>query len=87
MEIAFWLGKDYWGQGYMLEASIASLAHARSSFGIASVWAAVLPKNHRSIRVLEKIGMAYEKVFTTHRGIGDGEVTLLRYRMSLDQPS
>ena len=86
VEIAYWLGKEYWGQGYMVEAAIAALTRAATTVGLNSVWASVLPENLRSIRVLEKIGLTYEENFTARQGTSGGQIALLRYRMKFSQP-
>lgn len=51
----------YWGQGYAAEAAAASLAYGRDRFGMTRIVAIVSPDNARSKRVLEKIGLRYEK--------------------------
>ncbi len=82
-EIAYWLGKDYWGHGYMAEAARAALNQVRVSFGVERIWAGVLVENRQSARVLEKIGLAYIDTFTDHWEVRDLDVVLLRYRMNL----
>jgi [ribosomal protein S5]-alanine N-acetyltransferase len=42
-ELAYWIGKPFWGQGYATEAAAAAIEHVRSSWGIVSLWAGVLP--------------------------------------------
>jgi ribosomal-protein-alanine N-acetyltransferase len=56
-ELAYWIGKPFWGQGYATEAAAAAIEHVRSAWCIVSLWAGVLPNNHRSARVLAKLGM------------------------------
>jgi [ribosomal protein S5]-alanine N-acetyltransferase len=51
----------HWGQGYAEEAARATLAHARDSLGLTRVLAIVTPTNARSIKLLEKIGLHYER--------------------------
>jgi len=58
----------HWGQGYAEEATRATLAHARDALGLARVVAIVTPTNARSIRLLEKIGLRYEKDFEARPG-------------------
>jgi ribosomal-protein-alanine N-acetyltransferase len=50
------------GQGYALEAAQAVMAHARDVLKIPRVVAIVSPANVRSIRLLEKIGLRFERI-------------------------
>jgi RimJ/RimL family protein N-acetyltransferase len=52
------------GLGYAVEAAAAVLAHARGALGLPRVLAIVSPDNERSIRVLEKSGLRYERMIT-----------------------
>jgi RimJ/RimL family protein N-acetyltransferase len=54
---------DYWGQGYAFEAAAATLRHAAAKFGLTRVIAVVSQGNAASIRVLEKLGMRFERLF------------------------
>lgn len=53
----------YEGQGYATEAASAMMTHAQQ-LGIPRVVAITAPDNERSIRVLEKIGLRFEKMIT-----------------------
>lgn len=53
---------DFWGRGYAVEAAQAVMTHAKERLGLKRVVAIVDPANAGSIRVLEKIGMAFEKM-------------------------
>ncbi len=54
----FWLGRPYWGRGYVTEALERLLRFAFEELGVAQVRAAARPENPASIRVQEKAGMA-----------------------------
>ena len=54
-EIGYWIDKDYWGKGIMVEVLAALQKHA-SNFQ-KKIIATVKEQNHNSIRVLEKIGI------------------------------
>jgi RimJ/RimL family protein N-acetyltransferase len=71
------------GQGYATEAATAAVEHVRSSWGILSLWAGVLPHNARSARVLAKLGMAADGDYETSRPGRDGPIHLLRFRRRL----
>jgi [ribosomal protein S5]-alanine N-acetyltransferase len=55
---------EHWGKGYALEAAAATLRHAAEKFGLRRVIAVVSQGNAGSIRVLEKIGMRFERMHT-----------------------
>lgn len=52
----------YWSKGYAVEAARATMEYAREKIGLKRLVAIVDPANESSIRVLEKIGMRYEKM-------------------------
>jgi len=52
----------FWGQGYAFEAADATLHHAARKFGMKRVLAVVSPGNTGSIRLLEKLGMRFERM-------------------------
>ena len=52
---------EFWGQGYAFEAAEATLRHAAERFGLKRVIGVVSEGNAASIRVLEKLGMRFER--------------------------
>ncbi|WP_257388168.1 GNAT family N-acetyltransferase [Tahibacter caeni] len=54
----------HWGRGYAEEAARATVAHARE-LGLPRLLAIVTPSNARSIRLLEKLGLAFERTIAT----------------------
>ncbi len=58
----------HWGKGYAEEATRATLAHARDALDMPRVVAIVTPTNAPSIRLLEKIGLRYERDFEARPG-------------------
>jgi len=55
-EIGYWLGKPYWGKGYVTEACSALLDEADETLGAEDRIAGVFIDNPSSARVLEKLG-------------------------------
>jgi RimJ/RimL family protein N-acetyltransferase len=53
---------EFWGQGYAFEAAEATLRHAAERFGLKRVIGVVSEGNAASIRVLEKLGMRFERM-------------------------
>jgi ribosomal-protein-alanine N-acetyltransferase len=61
----------FWGQGYAFEAAEATLRHGARKFGLQRVLGVVSPGNAGSIRVLEKLGLRFERMFPMHAGEPD----------------
>ena len=59
LELGYWLGVPYWGQGLIPEAVEALLAHAFDDLGLAAVWCGYYEGNEKSRRVQEKCGFIY----------------------------
>jgi RimJ/RimL family protein N-acetyltransferase len=53
---------EYWGRGIATESSLAIVRYGFESLGLERIIALVLPDNTGSIRVLEKIGMRFERM-------------------------
>jgi RimJ/RimL family protein N-acetyltransferase len=58
-EIGYWLGVDYWGQGYATEAARALIDHAFGELGYEALQAGARVSNPASRRVLEKCGFQW----------------------------
>jgi [ribosomal protein S5]-alanine N-acetyltransferase len=61
VEVAYVLGRPYWGKGYGTEAAIAVRDYGLRVLGRRRLVSLIYPDNHASIRVAEKNGMAYER--------------------------
>jgi [ribosomal protein S5]-alanine N-acetyltransferase len=66
-EIGWWLGRAWWGKGLATEAARAALQDGFERAGLERIVAVAMGANSASIRVMEKLGMKYERE-TTHRG-------------------
>lgn len=58
-ELGYWLGKPFWGRGYMPEAAKELLRHAFEDIGMANVWCGYYDGNEKSKRVQQKLGLVY----------------------------
>jgi RimJ/RimL family protein N-acetyltransferase len=62
VDIGYALLPRYWSKGYAVEAAQATMAYGKDVIGLKRLVAIVDPTNAGSIRVLEKIGLRYEKM-------------------------
>ena len=60
-DLGFAFLPQHWSKGYAVEAASAATEHAARDVGLGRLVAITSPGNLRSIRVLEKIGFAFEK--------------------------
>ncbi len=65
-ELGYWLGVDYWNQGYATEAAKALCTWGFASRGLHRIFAQHMTKNGASGRVMEKLGMRYEGLMREH---------------------
>ena len=65
-ELAYWVGEEYWGNGYATEAARAILEFAFHEKQFHKVFARYFSINPASGKVLEKIGMQKEGVLLDH---------------------
>ena len=61
VEIGFALLPEYEGKGFGHEASLSVLELAKETFGLEKITAITLPTNISSIKLLEKLGLTFEK--------------------------
>jgi RimJ/RimL family protein N-acetyltransferase len=59
VEIGWRLGHEWWGHGYATEGARAVLGFGFEGLGLAEIISFTVPRNVRSRRVMERIGMAY----------------------------
>jgi RimJ/RimL family protein N-acetyltransferase len=69
VEIGWRYRPEYWGRGLATEAARAVLHYGFETFRFARLVSVAHHANRRSIRVMEKLGMTFEKRFI-HAGIG-----------------
>ncbi|HEY9599956.1 MAG TPA: GNAT family N-acetyltransferase [Cyanophyceae cyanobacterium] len=61
VELGYTFAKAYWNRGFATEASLASLRYGFEELKLDRIVAIAKPENHASRRVMEKVGMKYEK--------------------------
>ena len=58
-ELGYWLGKPFWGRGYMPEAAEEMLRHGFEDLGMNIIWCGYYEGKNKSKRVQEKAGFLY----------------------------
>lgn len=61
--------EEYWGHGYATEAARSVLDYGHKTLPGARIVAKALVENTASIRVIEKIGMRFERYLQEHGGL------------------
>jgi len=61
VEVGYGFQPEYWGRGLATEIATACVGYAFDVLHLPSVVGLTVPHNTRSRRVLEKVGMAYER--------------------------
>ena len=59
-ELGYWIGKPFWGQGFIPEAARELLRYAFEQLGMRAVWCGYYDGNDKSRRVQEKLGFVYQ---------------------------
>lgn len=62
VDVGFAFLPQYWSKGYAFEAASAVLTYGRDNLGLKRIVGITTPDNHGSIRVLEKMGLKFEKM-------------------------
>ena len=58
-ELGYWLGKQFWGRGYVPEAARELLRFGFQALGMTTVWCGFYEGNEKSKRVQGKLGFVY----------------------------
>ena len=61
-DIGYAFLEPYWSKGYARESAEAVLSHARETLGLDRIVAVVTPGNVSSIRLLENVGLTFERM-------------------------
>ena len=64
VDIGYAFLERFWSNGYAYESASAVLDYGRDVLGLERIVAITTPDNRGSIRVLEKIGLRFEKMIT-----------------------
>lgn len=67
MELGYILRKDHWGNGFVVEAGRALMAHAFEATDVERIFAPVFAPNQKSRRAAEKMGMQLDGVLRSKK--------------------
>lgn len=67
-DIGFRFFKRYWNKGYATESARAAINMGFDKFRLQTLVGRAMKENTASIKVLEKLGMSFEKEFDFYRG-------------------
>jgi ribosomal-protein-alanine N-acetyltransferase len=70
-DIGYGLARRHWGQGFMHEALIAVVDYAVGAMALRRLEADIDPRNHASVRALERLGFAREGLLRERWQVGD----------------
>ncbi|HIT69990.1 MAG TPA: GNAT family N-acetyltransferase [Candidatus Aphodomonas merdavium] len=70
-ELGYWLGKPFWGRGYVPEAAEELIRYAFEALGMTAIWCCSFEGNRKSQSVQKKLGFRY------HHSCGEVPVPLL----------
>jgi ribosomal-protein-alanine N-acetyltransferase len=62
-DIGYRMLQKYWGQGLGFEAANAAMQYGINSLGLTDIFGDAVVENTASIRILQKIGLKYERQF------------------------
>jgi [ribosomal protein S5]-alanine N-acetyltransferase len=65
-ELAYWVGKPFWGNGYATEAAKQLIDFGFEDLLLNKIWAAAMTRNPASSNVMKKAGMRFEGEFKRH---------------------
>jgi len=68
VDIGFAFLPQFTGQGYAFEAATAVLNHAHHDLNLSPIVAITAPDNHRSIKLLQKLGLHFQEMISLAEG-------------------
>jgi RimJ/RimL family protein N-acetyltransferase len=68
VDIGFAFKPQFWLKGYAFEAAAAVMGYGRNTLGLKRIVAITNPDNTGSIRVLEKVGLKFERMIRLSEG-------------------
>jgi RimJ/RimL family protein N-acetyltransferase len=70
-ELGYWIAEEFWGNGYVVEASKAIIKRAFDDLNVTQIYASYRIENSQSKRVLEKLGFKYYTELVNQNYLGE----------------
>ena len=87
VDVGFAFLQQFQGQGFGLESARATLLYGRSILGLKRIVAVTQPENVGSIRLLEKLGLRYEKMVQLSPLVPAIKLFAIDFRTNLPTPN
>jgi [ribosomal protein S5]-alanine N-acetyltransferase len=88
IEVGWWVAKRLWGRGLATEGGAAALRFGWETLGLRRVLAIAEPENQASLRVMEKLGLRFERRATGRElGLPSPDVHLVVYGIERPRPA
>jgi len=71
VELAYLLGKPWWGRGLASEAARGIVRHAQAVLGLRRLVSLIMPGNQASVHVATAVGMRFERVCVDEWGASE----------------
>jgi RimJ/RimL family protein N-acetyltransferase len=68
VDLGFAFLPRFWGNGYAFESASAVMSYGRKALGLSRIVAIVSQDNHRSAKLLEKLGFSFESTISLQPG-------------------
>lgn len=81
-DIAYWLAKEHWGQGYATEAAHCMVTFGFETLKLKRIYAQCLQTNTASARVMQKAGLRYESQVQQRSRTSDQLVNVTMYGLT-----
>ena len=79
MEIGYWIGKPYWGEGYIPEAAREMIRYCFEALHCPRVWCSHFDGNEKSRRCMEKCGFTYHHTEKNPEREATGEIRTVHF--------
>ena len=83
--VGYWVDRDVAGQGYMPESLVLLARYAFEDLRLHRIQIAIIPRNHRSRRVVEKLGIREEGVAVRYLEINGVWEDHVRYAITAEE--
>jgi len=83
--VGYWIGEEFAGQGYVPEALVVLASFAFDDLRLHRIQVAIIPRNHNSRRVVEKLGLREEGLAERYLEINGVWEDHVRYALTAEE--